>query len=104
MDYDKAWEIIIRQARKYKNRKNFNCGLVRFDDTPRRGNRARIFLNGSPDKFEKYFRQLYQIECQNRKEILLLTAWNEWGEGAYLEPDEEYGYAYLEAFRRAINM
>ena len=34
---------------------------------------------------------------------VLITAWNEWGEGAYLEPDENEEFAYLEALKKAIN-
>lgn len=101
IDYDKAWKKIIHQAKKCKNKNIFYSGLVRYDDTPRRGNRANIFINGSPDKFENYIRELYQIACRDEKEILFLTAWNEWGEGAYLEADEQYGLSYLESFRRA---
>ena len=35
-------------------------------------------------------------------EYLLLDAWNEWGEGNYLEPDEQWGYEYLESLQRAL--
>lgn len=36
------------------------------------------------------------------KEFLFITAWNEWGEGAYLEPDRRNGSKYLQAVRKCL--
>jgi hypothetical protein len=35
--------------------------------------------------------------------MLFMFAWNEWGEGGYLEPDEKFGFQYLEAIKKALN-
>ena len=44
------------------------------------------------------------LKCNDsKKEYLFLTAWNEWGEGAYLEPDEVNGFQYLESLKRALS-
>jgi hypothetical protein len=99
-DYDKVWKKILKSARVGRNIPG--C-FVRYDDTPRRGKNAELIINESPEKFEKYFGELYSISCNRNKDILLLTAWNEWGEGAYLEPDEQNGFAYLEALKSAVH-
>ena len=36
-------------------------------------------------------------------QILFLKAWNEWGEGDYVEPDDRFGHGWLNAIRNALN-
>lgn len=101
-DYEKVWKKIIKNAKKNVSKQICGC-FVRYDDTPRRGKDAMIIRGESPNLFEHYFKKYYEIMCKGKVPFILITAWNEWGEGAYLEPDEKDKYAYLEALKRAID-
>ena len=97
-DYDECWRDILAEAR-VSGKDTYLCGFVDYDDSPRRGKNARIILGATPEKFEKYLGKLIQISRKQNKEYVFLMAWNEWGEGSYLEPDTRYGYRYLEAIK-----
>ena len=100
-DYDRVWKKILSFTKR--NPHIIPGAFVGFDDTPRRGNKARIIVNGNPTKFGQYFKSLYSICTSNEQRVILLTAWNEWGEGAYLEPDETNEYTYLETVKEITN-
>jgi Glycosyltransferase WbsX len=34
--------------------------------------------------------------------LVTINSWNEWTETSYLQPDDLYGYGYLEAVRRVF--
>ena len=78
-----------------------------WDNTPRRGDRGYAIVESSPAAFTRYFRRVVNLTLQReelRKQgFIFLNAWNEWGEGAHLEPDEKHGYANLEAIRNVLN-
>lgn len=96
--YDKINQKFLNQEHK-KN--EFRCSFVDFDDSPRRGKNSTIFIGSTPKKFEKYLKENIKKSQQEENEFLFINAWNEWGEGNYLEPDKKYGYAYLNAVKRA---
>ena len=51
-------------------------------------------------------RSLAIITVKNKPEeeqIIMIKSWNEWGEGNYMEPDQEFGHGYLRALRSAID-
>lgn len=98
-DYDKIWIRIIEDA-KTSQKTIMGGAFVGYDDTPRRGKNGKVVMGASPCKFGRYLKDLLHI-CKDR-EFIFLTAWNEWGEGAYLEPDQENGYQYLEVLKEAI--
>lgn len=98
-DYDEANQIIINR----KHKKNEYRGVFTdYDDTPRRTKWAHMYKGATPAKFQKYLEANIQKSIEEGNEFLFINAWNEWGEGAYLEPDERYGYAYLNAVKRVV--
>lgn len=99
--YDAIWQYILR--RKPEDRKSLAGAFVRCDVTPRRQERALIYKGATPGKFAEYMKRLAEkVRREYAEPYIFLSAWNEWGEGMYLEPDEKDGYRYLEGVRDAV--
>jgi lipopolysaccharide biosynthesis protein len=76
-----------------------------WDNTARRPDLATIFVNASPAVYEVWLREVVAqtIELRQPEErLVFINAWNEWAEGAHLEPDQRYGHQYLRATLRAL--
>ncbi len=101
-DYDECWKYTIECAQtEILDKTRYVCAAVDYDDTARRG-KGGCFLKGvTPLKFEKYMEILISICKQKKLSFLFVNAWNEWGEGMYLEPDERWGYGFLQALKNA---
>ena len=44
--------------------------------------------------------------CKGRvpdQNVVFIKAWNEWGEGNYMEPDTQFGKGYIQATREALD-
>ena len=99
LDYEMASKYII--ARKATVATCSFSGFVGYDDTPRHQLRGTVYINRTPEKFRK---QLTELMAKNEKlgaPFTVINAWNEWGEGMHLEPDEKDGYKYLEQIQKA---
>lgn len=75
-----------------------------FDRSPRAGKAATVITKSTPEVFEKLLRRTVNL-LKNKTEqhrIVILTSWNEWGEGNHLEPDLKYGHGYLEAIKNVL--
>ncbi len=101
LDYDKIWKIILEKYFQ-ANDMIYPGAFVDYDNTPRMGNAGSLFYGPTPEKFGNYLSRLVWLVRKKKQEFIFLNAWNEWGEGMYLEPDEKYGFAYLEAFHDAL--
>ena len=76
-----------------------------WDNTARKKNNGIIYYGSSPDNYEKWLKKVMRTTKENNPQELqfvFINAWNEWAEGAHLEPDQKYGYAYLEKTKKCM--
>lgn len=76
-----------------------------WDNTPRRGEKAWIFVNNTAEVYGKWLKKVVRESAARRGEddqFVFINAWNEWAEGATLEPSRMHGRSYLEATRSAL--
>ena len=100
-NYDKVWKTVLHTLPQ--NEKSIPGAFVDWDNTPRYKEYARIFDGYTPEKFEKYLeQQIIHARNEYKKDMIFMFAWNEWGEGGYLEPDEKYGEKTLKAIKTAL--
>lgn len=93
-DYDATWKNIIERELK----ENIMPGAFpSWDNSPRRGKHGTVYFEATPQKFKEYFSVRYKKALAADMPFLFINAWNEWGEGAHLEPDENYKFGFLEA-------
>ncbi len=79
--------------------------VPQWDNEARRPGRGTVIHGSTPEKFESWLRYCIHYARTNpifEENIVAINAWNEWAEGAYLEPDVHYGAAYLNAVARAV--
>jgi lipopolysaccharide biosynthesis protein len=83
----------------------FRTVMTGWDNTPRRPQHSNVFLGSSPVRYEEWLAGAIRLARQRYPpggRLVFINAWNEWAEGAHLEPDQRFGRAYLEATREAL--
>ncbi len=102
-DFERIAKRIIENEKQY-DKPVIRGFFTDWDNTPRRatGRGSQFYYNSSPNNFKIYFDKLVKRVKENGEEYMIINAWNEWGEGAHLEPDEEYKFGYLEAVKDVI--
>jgi lipopolysaccharide biosynthesis protein len=100
------WRELVRQSVEqadpaYPRYPGVNPG---WDNEPRRSGRGRVFAHASPRGYRDWLRHAVGT-AQRRfptQPLVFVNAWNEWAEGAVLEPDSRLGHAWLDATRTAL--
>jgi glycosyltransferase involved in cell wall biosynthesis len=83
----------------------FKCAFPAWDNSARKPGKGHVFHNATPALFEDWLRLNARYTLENHpqgEQLMFVNAWNEWAEGAHLEPDRRYGYANLEAVGRVL--
>lgn len=82
----------------------YPCIMPGWDRSPRSGRRAVIFEGSTPELWKRHCKEAIDLvkNKEDEHKIVILRSWNEWGEGNYVEPDERWGNAYLDALHDVL--
>jgi lipopolysaccharide biosynthesis protein/SAM-dependent methyltransferase len=100
---------IVKASKEKLSKVNYDLFrgvMLNWDNTARKGRKSNIFINNDPLSYKEWFEEAIEDTLKHKtddsKKIVFINAWNEWAEGTHLEPDQKYGYAYLNATSRAL--
>ena len=79
--------------------------MTAWDNSARRREAATIFAQATPQAYGRWLsaacRRALRAPRPDQR-LVFINAWNEWAEGAYLEPDQRHGFAYLHTTREVL--
>jgi lipopolysaccharide biosynthesis protein len=81
----------------------YGCATPGWDNTPRRRTGGLVLMGATPQGYETWARAVAKRAERLMHPWFFVNAWNEWAEGAVLEPDHAHGRGFLEAHRRAVS-
>ena len=90
-----------RRLRKDLRPRHYPGVMVAFDNTPRRQFDADIWYGSNPYTFRRWLANCVSavIDRPPEERLVFVNAWNEWAEGATLEPSDRFGRTFLQAVR-----
>ncbi|MGZ4808054.1 MAG: glycoside hydrolase family 99-like domain-containing protein [Thermoanaerobaculia bacterium] len=82
----------------------YRTAVPGWDNTARLGQRATILHGATPELYGRWLQTLIDQArlAPSEHRFVFVNGWNEWAEGAHLEPDRRFGMAFLEATARAL--
>ena len=84
--------------------KRFPASMPGWDNTPRQKNKPNIFAYSNPGSFQAWLEWNLKVSSEQNppgERFVFINAWNEWAEGAFIEPSLQHGHGFLEAIRNA---
>ena len=104
--YDYREVVMNALSQKQPNFKQFLSAMTSWDNTARKKKAGNVFINSAPELYEIWLGYIIEKTKQMHsgdEQLVFVNAWNEWAEGAHLEPDSKYGHSYLLATQRALS-
>lgn len=101
--YSKYVSTAIKMFKKLPN--TTPCIDPMFDHSPRSKGLGQILDKNDPKLWGKLCREIrkdVESNPNNPDNFIFIKAWNEWGEGNYMEPDSRFGKAYIEESGKAF--
>ncbi|MBQ2675923.1 MAG: glycoside hydrolase family 99-like domain-containing protein [Clostridia bacterium] len=106
-DYTEIMSDVTKEWDKIKSEHTipyFPHISVGWDNNPRfKEFRPGIVKNNTPENVEKALMLAKRFADESNVSLITVNSWNEWTETSYLEPDDLYGYGYLEAVKKAFS-
>ncbi len=90
---------------KKENYKVFKTCFPSWDNLPRKAYSNGYCFNMTEEDFALWLREIIEWTKQNNsqnEQYVYINAWNEWAEGAMLEPTTRYGYKYLDIVKKTL--
>lgn len=99
--YERLWHRILKRNHK-DSKQRFLGAFVDWDNTARKGKYGRIVMDTSPEQFGTFLMEQRNTAEKVGSDFIFINAWNEWGEGTYLEPDKVNKYEYLKQIQKVF--
>jgi GT2 family glycosyltransferase len=97
-----ARNAVLRQTTDYPR---YPAVTPSWDNTARQPLNGTTLVGAEPELFQAYvehkLEEMLDFQVGERR-LLFVNAWNEWAEGAHLEPDRGFGHRWLAALRLAL--
>lgn len=82
----------------------YACVTPSWDNDARKKGKGFVMVNENPDIYYRWFDNVLKREtAKTTSPIVFINAWNEWAEGAVLEPTRHYGSAVLNRTTEALS-
>ena len=108
-DYDAlvSRRVVAARAPASGARRVLRTAMLSWDNTARRGLSASAFVDFSVTRYAQWLAANAEAAAKDPsasdgERLVFVNAWNEWAEGAHLEPDSRNGFGYLEATRTVM--